>query len=178
MYSEVTLFTCCLLLVIFFSLLVTFCLLLAYFCLLLVTFCSLLVTFCWLLVKFCSLLVTFCLLLVTFCLCFVMFCPLLVTFCSLLITFYLLLVTFYLLLVIFYLLLDKKFWMTFLSKSTTKKFSILICTKGLICDNLKTRIVLNWRFSAIFMGTKDKIAGKFLFRAVVVFKFYIEYGFV
>ena len=147
LYSEVKLFTCCLLLVIFFSLLVTFCLLLAYFCLLLVTFCSLLVTFSSLLVKFCSLLVTFCL-------CLVMFCPLLVTFCSVLITFYLLLVT-------FYLLLDKKFWMTFLSKSTTKKFPILICTKSLICDNLKTRIVLNWRFSAIFMGTKDKIAGKF-----------------
>ena len=126
LYSEVKLFTCCLLLVIFFSLLVTFCLLLAYFCFLLVTFCSLLVTFCSLLVKF---------------------CPLLVTFCSLLVT--------------FYALFEKKFWMTFLSKSTIKKFSTLICTKSLICDNLKTRIVLNWRFSAIFMGTKDKIAGKF-----------------
>ena len=38
-----------------------------------------------------------------------------------------------------------------------KQFPILICTKNLICDNLKTTIVLNWRLSAIVMGTKDKI---------------------
>ena len=49
----------------------------------------------------------------------------------------------------------------FLSKSKQKKFSILICTKSLICDNLKTRIFLNWRLSAIFMSTKDKIPWKF-----------------
>ena len=61
----------------------------------------------------CSLLVARCLLLVTF-------CSLLVTFCSLLVT--------------FWSLLDKKFWRIFFLVKVNKRFSILICTKSLICE--------------------------------------------
>ena len=104
------------------------------------TFCSLLVIFCSLLLSFFSLLVSF--------------FSLVVSFCSLLVTFCLLLVN-------FLLLLDKKYWRMFLwIKVINKKFSILIGTKSFM-NNLKTRIVLNWRLSTIFMGTKDKITWKF-----------------
>ena len=44
-------------------------------------------------------------------------------------------------------------------------------------NNLKTRIVLNWRLSAIFMGTKDK-SKSFLFGAVVIFNLYFKDDFV
>ena len=45
-------------------------------------------------------------------------------------------------------------------------------------NNLKIRVVLNWRLSAIFLGIKTKSPESFLFRAVVTFKSYIKYGFV
>ena len=50
-------------------------------------------------------------------------CSFLVTFCSLLFT--------------FYSLLDKKFWNIFFLVKVNKRFSILICTKSLICGSLE-----------------------------------------
>ena len=61
-------------------------------------------------------------------------------------------------------MLAEKFWIFkfFLSKSKQNKFAILISKqKVYIVNNFKTRIVLNWKHSAIFDGTKDKIAWKF-----------------
>ena len=63
--------------------------------------------------------------------CSLLFCSLLVTFCLLLFTFCSLLVT--------------------------KTFSISILQNVYFVNNLKTRTVLNWSLSAIFMGTRNKI---------------------
>ena len=42
---------------------------------------------------------------------------------------------------------------------------------------MKTRIILNWRFSAIFMRTKDK-SESFVFRFSVIFKLYFKHDFI
>ena len=80
-------------------------------------------------------------------------CSLLFACCSLLFARYFLLV------VCYFLLVAREESMKDFSLSMSKKRVLHICKKKF--NKLKIRIVFNWRLSAIFTGTKDKIIWKF-----------------
>ena len=52
-----------------------------------------------------------------------------------------------------------------------RRFSISICTKILIVNNVKTRIVLNWRHSAIFWVLKTKLPESFYLELIKLINF-------